>query len=172
MSPEPEIGHLAQHFRKLRDPRIDRTKRYMLLDILVIAICAVICGADSGVEVAMFGKAKLAWLKTFLKLPGGILSHDTFGRVFAALDPDEFQTGFLAWVQTINELTRGQVIAIDSQQLRGSQDRYWGKNAISRVSAWATENQWCWGSARWTTNPTRSPPSPSCSSCWRWPAAS
>jgi len=141
MSPEPEIGRLAKHFGKIRDPRIERTKRHLLMDILVIAICAVICGADSWVDVEMFGKAKLAWLKTILKLAGGIPSHDTFGRVFAAIDPEEFQTSFMEWVQAICELTQGQVIAIDGKQLRGSQDGYLGKNAIYMVSAWATANQ-------------------------------
>jgi predicted transposase YbfD/YdcC len=141
MTPKPEIGQLAKHFAQIRDPRIDRTKRHRLLDILVIAICAVICGADSWVDIELFGKAKRKWLKTFLKLPGGIPSHDTFGRVFAALNPEEFQASFMAWVQAINDLTEGQVIAIDGKQLRGSQDRYLGKQAIYMVSAWATANQ-------------------------------
>jgi predicted transposase YbfD/YdcC len=141
MSPEPQIGSIAQHFSKVRDPRIDRTKRHLLLDMLVIAICAVICGADNWVDIELFGKTKLKWLKTFLKLPNGIPSHDTFGRVFAAINPEEFQASFMEWVQAINELTQGQVIAIDGKQLRGSQDSQLGKNAIYMVSAWATENQ-------------------------------
>lgn len=141
MTPEPEIGSIARHFSKVKDPRIDRTKRHRLLDILIIAICGVICGADSWVDIELFGKTKIEWLKTFLKLPNGIPSHDTFGRVFAALNPQEFESSFMEWVQAINQLTQGQVIAIDGKQLRGSHDSGTGKNAIYMVSAWATENQ-------------------------------
>ena len=141
MSPEPDLGSITKHFSKMRDPRIDRTKRHRLLDILIIAICAVICGADSWVDIELFGRTKIEWLKTFLKLPNGIPSHDTFGRVFAALNPQEFESSFMEWVQAINQLTQGQVIAIDGKQLRGSQDNGIGKNAIYMVSAWATENQ-------------------------------
>jgi len=80
-------------------------------------------------------------VKTFLELPNGIPSHDTFGRVFAAIDPDEFEKSFREWVQTIHELTRGPVIALDGKQLRGSQESETGRNAIYMVSAWASENQ-------------------------------
>lgn len=141
MSPEPEIGSIAKHFSRVKDPRIDRTKRHRLLDIIIIAICGVICGADSWVDIELFGKTKIEWLKTFLKLSNGIPSHDTFGRVFAALNPVEFESSFMEWVQAINQLTQGQVIAIDGKQLRGSHDSRAGKNAIYMVSAWATENQ-------------------------------
>jgi predicted transposase YbfD/YdcC len=141
MSPEPDIGSIIKHFSKVKDPRIDRTKRHRLQDIILIAICGVICGADSWVDIELFGKTKIGWLKTFLKLPNGIPSHDTFGRVFAALNPEEFERSFMEWVQAINELTQGQVIAIDGKQLRGSQDNGTGKNAIYMVSAWANENQ-------------------------------
>lgn len=141
MTPEPELGSIVKHFSKVKDPRIDRTKRHQLLDILIIAICGVICGADSWVDIELFGKTKIAWLKSFLKLPNGIPSHDTFGRVFAAIDPEEFESSFMEWVQAINQLTQGQVIAIDGKQLRGSHDKHTGKSAIYMVSAWATENQ-------------------------------
>lgn len=141
MSEEAGVGSIAKHFGKMRDPRIDRTKRHKLLDILIIAICGVICGADSWVDIEMYGKSKLEWLKTFLKLPNGIPSHDTFGRVFAALNSEEFEKSFLEWVKAIHELSGGQVIAIDGKQLRGSQDIPEGKEAIYMVSAWATENQ-------------------------------
>jgi predicted transposase YbfD/YdcC len=141
MTPEPEIGSIARHFSKVKDPRIDRTKRHRLLDIIMIAICGVICGADNWVDIELFGKTKIEWLKTFLRLPNGIPSHDTFGRVFAALNPQEFESSFMEWVQAINQLTQGQVIAIDGKQLRGSHDSGIGKNAIYMVSAWATENQ-------------------------------
>jgi predicted transposase YbfD/YdcC len=141
MTEEAGIGSIRKHFSKVIDPRIERTKRHKLLDILVIAICGVICGADSWVDIELFGKTKLDWLKTFLKLPNGIPSHDTFGRVFGAINPEEFENSFMEWVQAINELTQGQVIAIDGKQLRGSQDSESGKAAIYMVSAWAVENQ-------------------------------
>jgi len=141
MPKTPPIGSIPKHFSKVTDPRIDRTKRHQLMDILIIAICAVICGADGWVEVELFGKKKIDWFKTFLDLPHGIPSHDTFGRVFAAINPEEFQAAFLEWVQAINKLLHGQVIAIDGKQLRGSQDSHLGKHAIYLVSAWATENQ-------------------------------
>ena len=139
MSKTP-IGTIGEHFSKVSDPRIDRTKRHKLLDIICIAICAVICGADNWVEVENFGEQKLSWLQSFLELPNGIPSHDTFGRVFAQVNPEEFQSSFLEWVQAVSQLTQGQVIAIDGKQLRGSHDRSIGKRAIYLVSAWATAN--------------------------------
>jgi predicted transposase YbfD/YdcC len=131
---------ISYHFASLQDPRIERTKRHQLLDILVIAICAIICGADDWVEVELFGNAKLAWLKTFLDLPNGIPSHDTFGRVFARLNAEQFQQCFLRWIQAVSEVTCGQVIALDGKVLRGSCNRVLGKAGIDMVSAWATAN--------------------------------
>ena len=107
----------------------------------MIAICAVICGADSWVEVETFGNAKLAWFRKFLALPHGIPSHDTFGEVFARLDAEQFQGSFLRWIQSICQLTAGQVIAIDGKTLRRSHDRFLGKRAIEMVSAWASANR-------------------------------
>jgi len=140
MSRQPSVA-IAQHFAPLKDPRVERTKQHLLLNILVIAICAVICGADSWVEIEAFGQAKHKWLKRFLRLPHGIPSHDTFGRVFARLDPAQFQECFLAWVQAIGELTPGQVVAVDGKTLRRSHDRTLGQSAIHMVSAWATANR-------------------------------
>lgn len=111
------------------------------MDILIIAILAVICGADGWSDVELFGRTKKAWLKTFLKLPKGIPSQDTFGRVFAKITPEEFQKRFIDWVRAVETLTAGQVIAIDGKKLRRSHDRQDGKEAIYMVSAWATENQ-------------------------------
>jgi predicted transposase YbfD/YdcC len=132
---------IEQHFGKLRDPRVGNAKRHKLLDILVIAICAVICGADGWSDIELFGKNKQAWLKKFLELPNGIPSHDTFGRVFALIEPEEFRRSFMEWVQAINELTKGQVVAVDGKQLRGSRDKAGGRAAINLVSAWASANQ-------------------------------
>jgi predicted transposase YbfD/YdcC len=139
MNDEPAAS-ISNHFASLEDPRVERTKLHQLLDIIVIAICAIICGADDWVEVELFGNAKLAWLKTFLELPNGIPSHDTFGRVFARLDAEQFQQCFLTWIQAVSEVTRGQVIAIDGKVLRGSCHRMLGKAGIDLVSAWATAN--------------------------------
>jgi predicted transposase YbfD/YdcC len=134
------IASIEHHFATLDDPRIDRSKLHSLLDIVVIAICAVICGADDWVAVEMFGKAKHDWLKQFLELPNGIPSHDTFGRVFGALDPEQFQSCFLNWISAVSEITQGQVIALDGKTLRRSHDKTLGKKAIVMVSAWATAN--------------------------------
>lgn len=136
----PEI-RIGRYFAGLQDPRTGNAKQHIFLEILIIAICAVICGADGWSDVELFGKNKKAWLKTFLKLPKGIPSHDTFGRVFAQIKPEEFQKHFIEWVQAIEELTKGQVIAIDGKNLRGSHDHEVGKAAIYMVSAWATQNQ-------------------------------
>jgi len=101
----------------------------------------VVCGADGWSDVALFGRSKQKWLKTFLELPHGDPSHDTFGRVFGLINPDEFERTFLGWVAEIQRLTQGEVIAIDGKQLRGSVDRYEGQSAINVVSAWATANE-------------------------------
>lgn len=132
---------IEAHFGQITDPRIGNAKRHKLVDILIIAILAVICGADNWSEVELFGKNKKRWLKQFLELPKGIPSHDTFGRVFAMLDPEEFGKRFMEWVRTIQELSQGQVIAIDGKQLRGTGERESGKAAINVVSAWASANQ-------------------------------
>ncbi len=138
---EKAIGRITEHFGKVSDPRIGNATRHKLIDIIVIAICAVICGADGWSDVALFGKSKLKWFKTFLELPHGIPSHDTFGRVFGLIKPEEFQRSFLDWVKTIQKLTEGEVIAIDGKQLRGSKDDSNDQAAIDMVSAWATANE-------------------------------
>jgi predicted transposase YbfD/YdcC len=132
---------VAVHFAALEDPRTGPAILHRLIDIVVIALCAVICGADDWEEVELFGQAKYDWLKGFLELPHGIPSHDTFNRVFARLDPAQFEQCFLSWVQAVAEVTKGQVIALDGKTLRRSHDRYLGKEAIHMVSAWASDNQ-------------------------------
>jgi predicted transposase YbfD/YdcC len=136
MSDTP-IGTIANHFSTLEDPRSDN-KRHLLLDIIVISICAVICGADNWPDVELFGEAKEKWFKGFLELPHGIPSHDTFGRVFARLDPEQFQQCFREWIQAVEERTHGEVIALDGKQLRRSHDKTLDKEAIYMVSAWAS----------------------------------
>lgn len=132
---------LVKHFEGLADPRSGNAKAHIFLEILIIAILAVICGADGWSDVELFGKNKKDWLKTFLQLPKGIPSHDTFGRVFAKIKPEEFQKHFMEWVQAVEKLTAGQVIAVDGKKLRRSYDQQTGKAAIYMVSAWATQNQ-------------------------------
>jgi predicted transposase YbfD/YdcC len=135
-TPPPTI---AKHFAGLDDPR--RYNRWhLLLDIITIAICAVICGADDWIAVEEFGKAKANWFVKFLKLPHGIPSHDTFRRVFACLDADQFQDCFIAWVRAVHQITQGQVVAIDGKSLRRSHDRTISKEALGMVGAWAADN--------------------------------
>src|SRR5512139_2054247 len=134
-------ANLVKHFEGLADPRTGNAKAHLFLEILIIAILAVICGADGWCDIELFGKNKKEWLKTFLKLPKGIPSHDTFGRVFAKIKPEEFQKRFIEWVRAIEMLTVGQVIAVDGKKLRRSHDQQAGKEAIYMVSAWATQNQ-------------------------------
>jgi predicted transposase YbfD/YdcC len=129
---------ISEHFATLTDPRVDRSKAHLLVEIVTIALCGVICGADDWVAVETFGREKAAWLGTFLALPGGIPSHDTFGRVFARLNPEEFRRCFLTWVRAIVGEPGEQVVAIDGKTLRRSHDRRAGKEALHLVSAWAT----------------------------------
>jgi predicted transposase YbfD/YdcC len=136
-----QLTSIADHFRDVKDLRTGRRVDHFLIDIISIAICAVICGADSWVEIEEFGQAKEQWLRQFLILPNGIPSHDTIGRVFAWLDPQEFQSGFLSWIQAISKLTAGQVVAIDGKRLRRSHDGRLGRAAIHMVSAWASANR-------------------------------
>ena len=131
---------LADHFADLIDPRVERTRWHELVDIVAITVCAAICGADNWVDIALFGRCKEAWFRTWLKLPNGIPSHDTFGRVFARLDPVAFGRCFTSWMEAVQEATQGQVVAIDGKSLRGTRDSVSGRSAILMVSAWATDN--------------------------------
>ena len=139
MEQQPSLD-LETYFAAVDDPRVERTKRHKLLDIIIIAICGMICGAEGWVEIEEFGKEKEAWLKTILELPNGIPSHDTFGRVFARLDPVKFEECFFQWVQSLSATIAG-VIAIDGKTLRRSHDEAKGKKALHMVSAWAAENR-------------------------------
>ncbi len=141
-----DVGLLA-HFRNLPDPRINRRKRHLLLDVLVIGIFSVVCGAEGFTDMELFGRSKYKWLKQFLALPNGIPSHDTFRRVFARIDPHQFEACFRAWVQAVharlsasaaNSGQEGEVVAIDGKTLRGSFDTFLAQNPVQLVSAWAS----------------------------------
>jgi predicted transposase YbfD/YdcC len=136
----PHPASILTHFAALPDPRRERRRLHRLLDLLAIAICAVIAGCDDWVEVAAYGRKKLDWLKTFLPLPNGIPSHDTFGRVFSRLDPHAFQRCFLRWAEAVQTATGGKLVAIDGKTLRHSFDTAAGKSALHLVSAWAGQN--------------------------------
>lgn len=139
--PKKPLEAIKEHFSKVSDPRKDRTKDHKLIDIIAVAICAVICGAEGWTDIENFGNSKLSWLRTFLELPNGIPSHDTFGRVFSMIDAQEFQLAFYEWVWAVNDIIQGQIINLDGKQLRGSKDKVLGKRAIYMVSAWAEENE-------------------------------
>jgi predicted transposase YbfD/YdcC len=129
---------ILSNFEKLSDPRVERTKHHKLLDMVTIALCATICGADNWVDVEKFGDAKEEWFGRFLELPHGIPSHDTFGRVFAKLDTQEFLTCVHNWLRSLRLTLKDQGVAIDGKTLRGSFDAASGKSALHVVSAWAS----------------------------------
>lgn len=137
---EKDLRDLESIFAQVEDPRMERTKLHRLEDIIILAICGVLCGAEGWVEIEEFGKAKEAFFTELLGLSNGIPSHDTFGRVFALLDPKQFEASFVQWVQGISKTVKG-VIAIDGKTLRRSHDQEAGKKALHVVSAWAVENR-------------------------------
>jgi predicted transposase YbfD/YdcC len=133
----------VEHFADLPDPRINRCKRHALLDILVIAFLAVLCGAEGWEEIQQFGQAKRRFLKQRLglTLENGIPTDDTFRRVFARLDPTAFERCFRAWVKTLSDTMDGEVISLDGQLLRHSFDTAFGQNPLCLVRAWASERR-------------------------------
>jgi predicted transposase YbfD/YdcC len=136
----PENAVLYAYFQGLTDPRMEGKISHKLIDIVMIAISGILSGAESWTEIELFGQTKQEWLSTFLELPNGIPSHDTFREVFRRIDPVEFEEHFLMWVQAISETVKG-LIAIDGKQLRRSHDRSAEKKAIYMVSAWANVNK-------------------------------
>jgi predicted transposase YbfD/YdcC len=133
---------LYQSFASLPDPRIKRNKKHLLSDILILTILGVICGAESWDSIELFGNTKIDFLKTILKLPNGIPSHDTINRVFSMLKPDKFEELFVKWTNTLkNKDIKADIIAIDGKTVRGSKDTYNEKSPIHLVSAWANKNQ-------------------------------
>jgi len=130
---------IRQHFARLPDPRINRRKRHLLSDIVLIAICAVICGANNFPQVEAFAKRRRDWLARFLSLPGGVPSHDTFERLFQRLDPDAFQRCFLGWLRRMHAQVGGEHFAIDGKTLRRSGSPASGLGPLHLVSVWATQ---------------------------------
>lgn len=152
MGNQKESPSIETHFKGLSDPR-HHNKKHKLIDIMTIAICASICGADTFRQIEDFGKAKVKWLKRFLELPFGIPSHDTFGRVFAVLDPKEFQRCFIEWVKMVQDTLGRQVVAVDGKTLRRSFNTDSSTKAIHMVSAWASESGFVMGQIKTDEKP-------------------
>jgi predicted transposase YbfD/YdcC len=131
---------MVEHFQTLEDPRIARTKKHLLLDILIIAVCTLLTGGEGFQDMELFGKSKRQWLQTFLALPHGIPSHDTFGRVFARLNPTRFQECFLSWTRAVAALTQGTLVSLDGKTVRASLDRATAASPLHMVSAWCSQN--------------------------------
>ena len=144
MSEHP-IASIENCFGEIEDHRVRGRCWYPLIEVLTIAICGVIAGAETWVDIETFGKSKQEWLGQFLELERGIPSHDTFGDVFAMIDGDEFQQSFVRWVESAFIVTEGQVVGIDGKTARRSHDKGIGKDAIHMVSAWASETGICLG---------------------------
>ena len=128
--------NILEHFCGLPDPREDNRRR-KLIDIITIVLCASICGTEKWNDIEMFGVAKESWFRKYLELPDGIPSHDTLGRVFALIDPDQFNRCFLSWVEAINPGCEQEIINIDGKTLRRSHDKSKGKSSIHVVRTWA-----------------------------------
>jgi len=140
--------NIIDHFRDIEDPRIDRHKRHTIWDIIVLTICAVVCGCETWEDIEIYGKEKHQWLSGFLSLPNGIPSHDTIRRLFIRLDPEHLQKCFLSWVEAIRHQTDWEVVSIDGKSARRSHDHYHGKSALHMVSAWASENRMVLGQVK------------------------
>lgn len=139
------IGAIFTHFQEIEDPRVARTRFHVLYEMIVVAITAAICGANGWVDVERFGNTKLKWFRRFLILDHGIPSHDTFGRVFARLDNEQFLTCLSSWLEIFQASMKGQGVAIDGKTLKRSFDTASGKKAVHVVSAWAGELRICLG---------------------------
>jgi predicted transposase YbfD/YdcC len=135
---------ISDCFSEVTEPR-EANKRHKLIDVITIALCAVICGADTWEEIEEFGLAKIEWFESFLELPHGVPAHDTFARIFASMDPEEFQHAFLEWVKAIQTATKG-IVAIDGKTLRRSHNK--DKSPLHMVSAWALENRMVLGQVK------------------------
>lgn len=136
---ELKVKTLFESLSTIDDPRVEGRSEYLLIDILVIAVCATICGVESWTEIEEFGEAKHEWLASFLELKHGIPSHDTFQRVFGLLEPEQLKECFLEWISGAVSLAKGSLVNIDGKQVRGSKSIANNKKALNVVSAWASE---------------------------------
>jgi len=141
MMPVRDPAAFQEHFKNLNDPRVERTRKHPLINIVFIAVCGVLSGANSFAAIEEFGLDRRTWFARFLDLTNGVPSDDTFARVLARLDPGAFERCLLSWIRAVQEVTENRLIAIDGKTLRGSYDRRDGKAAIHMVSAWASENK-------------------------------
>lgn len=141
MTKESLRESIEEHFGKIRDRRVVRRSSHKLVDIIAIAIMAILCGADGWVAIEAYGKAKEEWLKTFLELPNGIPSHDTFGRIFSQLEPEILESNFQAWIKVMARKLGLKVVAIDGKSLNGSYDRESSLKSLVMVSAWSSSHQ-------------------------------
>ena len=166
----PELS-LLTYFQILPDPRVARTREHRLIDLLVIAVCTLLCGGEGFNEMEDFGWAKEEWLKSFLELPGGIPSHDAFNRLFQSLDPHSFLECFLRWTQSLRVAVAEEIVALDGKALRRALQA--GGTAPVLVSAWAA-GEWAGsGPDQGAVQEQRdSRPCPNCCGPWNWPAAS
>jgi predicted transposase YbfD/YdcC len=130
---------LQDHFATIADPRSGPAQRYELIEILMIAVCAMLCGAEGFTDIALWGRLQQDWLKTWLLLPNGIPSHDTFNRVFGLIQPSEFAACFQSWTQALRQTVAGELIAIDGKTLRGSRAKTQGP--LHLVNVWAASNR-------------------------------
>ncbi|NER40130.1 MAG: ISAs1 family transposase [Oscillatoria sp. SIO1A7] len=152
---------VIEEFEALDDPRVKREPQHKLIDIVTIAVLAILCGADSMVAFETYGKRKKAWLETFLALPHGIPSHDTFSRVLSLIDPQQLHKCFLAWVNNLSKNLDINVISIDGKTARGSYDQEKGFKALHTVTAWASEHHLVLAQ-QWTKNRMKLQPFQSC----------
>jgi DDE_Tnp_1-associated len=165
-----ESAAFQDHFHNLKDPRVERTRKHPLINILFIAVCGVLSGANSFAGIQEFGCDRRQWFARYLNLSNGIPSDDTFARVLARLDPAAFEKCLLNWIQAVQEVTESRLIAIDGKTLRGSYDRRDEKAAIPIWSRPGPPRTSCrWAKWSWTRSPMRSRRSPRCSGYWMSP---
>jgi predicted transposase YbfD/YdcC len=141
VEPSSPTALIESHFSKLKDPRAVHNIDHLLIDIIVITLCATICGANDWEAVAEYGRIKYEWLKKFLALPNGIPSHDTFSRLFARLNPEELQSCFMQWMQSVHQVTQGELLNVDGKTLRGAREAGNNRSFIHMVSVWSATNR-------------------------------
>ena len=140
-SPSSPTALIESHFSQIQDPRARHSINHLLLDIIVITLCATICGANDWEAVAEYGRTKQEWLKTFLDLPNGIPSHDTFSRLFARLNPEQLQSCFIQWMQAVHQVSNGELLNVDGKTLRGAREAGNNRSFIHMVSLWSATNR-------------------------------